>query len=144
MIERHIDVPAQAEQLQPLRQLLQAFWAAAALPAALAAEFELALEELFINVVMHARQPGTVPRVQLWLQLDDGAVTMTLEDDGPAFDPLALPAPDVEAGLGERPIGGLGIFLVRQLMDGVSYQRVGSCNRLRLRKDIIPAGMCKP
>jgi anti-sigma regulatory factor (Ser/Thr protein kinase) len=51
---------------------------------------------------------------------------MTIEDDGPRFDPLSLPPPDVTAGLAERPVGGLGLFLVRQLMDVVSYDRVGA------------------
>ncbi len=61
---------------------------------------------------------------------------MTIEDDGPRFDPLSLPPPDVTASLDERPIGGLGLFLVRQLMDAVSYDRVGARNRLRMTKRV--------
>jgi anti-sigma regulatory factor (Ser/Thr protein kinase) len=134
--ERRTSVPSEAAQLPALTQFLQEFWSAAALPPAQALSFELALEEIFMNVVMHGSHPGTVPRVEVSLVLTDGDVTMTLEDDGPEFDPLSLPRPDVEASLGDRPIGGLGVFLVRQMMDAVSYQRVGARNQLRMSKRI--------
>jgi anti-sigma regulatory factor (Ser/Thr protein kinase) len=61
---------------------------------------------------------------------------LTVEDNGPEFDPLTLPQPNLEANLADRPIGGLGVFLVRQLMDTVSYHRVGACNRLSMSKRI--------
>jgi anti-sigma regulatory factor (Ser/Thr protein kinase) len=98
--------------------------------------FELALEEIFMNVVMHASRGGSVPQVEVSLTLAGDGVTMAVEDNGPAFDPLSLPTPDVAANLGDRPIGGLGVFLVRRLMDAVSYQRVGACNRLSMSKRI--------
>jgi serine/threonine-protein kinase RsbW len=129
-------VPAEAAQLPSLTRSLQEFWAAATLPAAHAHAFELSLEEVFMNVVMHGSPPGSVPQVELSLALTDDAVTMTIEDDGAAFDPLSLPAPDVTSGIAERPIGGYGVFLVRQMMDTVSYQRVGARNQLRMSKRI--------
>jgi anti-sigma regulatory factor (Ser/Thr protein kinase) len=119
-----------------LTQFLQEFWSAACLPPAQAMSFELALEEIFMNVVMHGSPPGALPRVEVSLVLADGGVTMTIEDSGPDFDPLTLPQPDLEANLGDRPIGGLGVFLVRQMMDAVSYHRIGSRNRLRMSKHI--------
>jgi serine/threonine-protein kinase RsbW len=61
---------------------------------------------------------------------------MTVEDDGPQFDPLLLPPPDLTASLAERRVGGLGVFLVRQMMDAVSYQRVGRRNRLSMTKTL--------
>ncbi len=129
-------VPAEAAQLPRLTRSLQEFWAAAALPEAHAPTFELALEEVFMNVVMHGSLPGSVPQVELSVGLTDGAVTMTIEDDGAAFDPLSLPAPDVTSGVAERRIGGYGVFLVRQMMDTVSYRRVGTRNQLQMSKRI--------
>jgi anti-sigma regulatory factor (Ser/Thr protein kinase) len=134
--ERRTAVPSDAAQLPVLMRFLQEFWSAACLPPAQAMSFELALEEIFTNVVMHASRCGSVPRVELSLVLADGGVTMTVEDNGPEFDPLTLPQPDVQASLGDRPIGGLGVFLVRQMMDAVSYHRVGTRNRLRISKHI--------
>jgi anti-sigma regulatory factor (Ser/Thr protein kinase) len=61
---------------------------------------------------------------------------LTVEDDGPAFDPLSLAVPDVTASLDERPVGGLGVFLVRRMMDSVSYHRVGARNQLRMTKQV--------
>ncbi|MBP2672866.1 MAG: hypothetical protein H6Q85_2932 [candidate division NC10 bacterium] len=60
------------------------------------------------------------------------AVDMTVTDDGPAFDPLQLPEPDVTAPLEGRQPGGLGVHLVRKLMDRVEYARAGGRNRLTM------------
>ena len=91
-----------------------------------------------MNVVSRmAPRPGTVPRVELSLVLADGGVVMyPIEDDGAAFDPLTLPQPNIEATIGDRRVGGLGVYLVRKLMDAVSYQRNGSRNQLRMSKHI--------
>ena len=59
-------------------------------------------------------------------------------DDGPAFDPLAAQAPDTTLGLDERPVGGLGLMLVRRLMDDVAYERRDGRNHLRLRRRLVP------
>jgi serine/threonine-protein kinase RsbW len=134
--ERRTCVPADAAQLPVLTKFLQEFWSTASLPPAQAMNFELALEEVFMNVVLHGSSPGTVPRVELSLALADGGVTMSIEDDGAAFDPLTLPEPDIQAKIDDRRVGGLGVFLVRKLMDTVSYQRNGSRNQLRMIKHI--------
>jgi anti-sigma regulatory factor (Ser/Thr protein kinase) len=128
-------VPAEASQLAVLNQFLREFWTAAALAPARMGSFELALEEIFMNVVMHARQPGIAPhRVELSLSLDSGAVTMMVEDDGPQFNPLSLPPPDLTAPLADRNVGGLGVYLVRNVMDTVSYARIAGRNQLRMSK----------
>ena len=62
--------------------------------------------------------------------------TLVLRDDAPPFDPLSLAAPDLAAGLDERSMGGLGIHLVRELVDEVSYRRVDGRNELTLSKHI--------
>lgn len=136
MKERRLAVAGEAAQLPLLTQFLQQFWSTAGLPAAALNSFELAVEELFMNVVMHASHGDSVPRVEVSLALAGDGVTMTVEDNGPPFDPLSLPAPDVDASLAERPIGGLGVFLVRKSMDAVSYRRVGERNRLSISKRI--------
>ncbi len=134
--ERRIAVPSDAAQLPALTQFLQEFWSAAGLPRAQALAFQLALEEVFMNVVMHGSPAGTAPRVDVSLMLTDAGLNMTVEDDGPEFNPLSVPPPDVTASLGERPVGGHGVFLVRQMMDAVSYQRVGVRNQLSMTKHI--------
>jgi serine/threonine-protein kinase RsbW len=144
MNERRICVPADAAQLPALTRFLQEFWSAASLPPEQAMNFELALEEVFINVVSHGSSPGRVPRVDLSLLIADDGVTMAMEDDGVAFDPLTLPEPDIQAEIGDRRVGGLGVFLVRKLMDTVSYQRIGPRNRLCMTKRIEAPGGAAP
>jgi anti-sigma regulatory factor (Ser/Thr protein kinase) len=134
--ERRTTVPSDAAQLPALTQFLQEFWSASRLPPAQAFPFELALEEVFINVAKYGSPAGTSLWVEVSLALAPNGLTMTIEDNGPLFDPLALPPPDVTASLAERPIGGLGLFLVQKLMDAVSYDRVGTHNRLRMTKRV--------
>lgn len=137
MIERRTSVPSDAAQLWVLTQFLQEFWSAADLPPVQALPFELALEEVFMNVVMHgSTAAGTAALVEVSLSLAEDGLTMTVEDNGPYFDPLSLPTPDVTAGVAERPVGGLGVFLVRQMMDTVSYERVAGRNQLRMSKSL--------
>lgn len=142
MIEQRVSVASDAEQLPVLTRFLKEFWSAAGLPPAESARFELALEEVFMNVVMHgSAAPGT--QVEVSVILRDGGLTLMVENDGPAFDPLLLPAPDVAASLEERKVGGLGVYLVRQMMDVVCYQRVAARNQLRMTKR-LPTGGASP
>lgn len=136
MNERCTGVPSDAAHLPELTRFLQEFWSDANLPPAQQLTFELALEEVFMNVVMHGSPAGTSPWVEVSLALSEDGLTMTIEDTGPQFDPLSLPPPDVTAPLAERPVGGLGVFLVRQMMDTVSYHRVGGRNRLTMTKHL--------
>jgi anti-sigma regulatory factor (Ser/Thr protein kinase) len=126
---------ADAANLPQLTAFVQGFWSSAALPPGGSLAFELALEEVFMNVVMHGAK-DRLCRVEVCLALTADGVTMTVEDDGPGFDPLSLPPPDVTSGLAERPVGGLGVFIVRQTMDDVSYARVAQLNQLRMTKRV--------
>jgi anti-sigma regulatory factor (Ser/Thr protein kinase) len=129
-------VAADPAQLTVLNEFLRDFWRAGALAPAAMQCFQLALEEIFLNIVMHGVRPESMPLIQVSLNRVAESVTMTVEDDGPQFDPLSLPAPDLSAGLADRPVGGLGVFLVRELMDIVSYERVGARNQLRMVKTL--------
>ena len=75
MTEQRLAVPSDAEQLPALTRFLQEFWSAARLPPAQALPFELALEEVFMNVVQHGSPAGTAPRVEVSLSLRDLKLT---------------------------------------------------------------------
>jgi len=127
-------VEAEASQLAVLNRYLRESWTAAGLAPAGLPSFELALEEIFMNIVMHGARPGTTARVEVAVSFSPEAVTLVVEDDGPQFDPLSLPPPDLTASLESRRIGGLGVYLVREVMDEVSYLRIAERNQLRMRK----------
>lgn len=134
MTEQRTSVAAAAAHLPQLTVFLQQFWSSASLPPGECLAFELALEEVFMNVVMHGSAEGKPGQVDVSVELTPTGLTLIVEDDGPGFDPLSLPPPDVTASLADRAVGGLGVFLVRRLMDTVSYARVAGRNQLRLSK----------
>ena len=136
MREERTAVAGDAAHLAQLTAFVQQFCSSAELPPAQVLAFELALEEVFMNVVMHGTAAGALRLVEVSLALTGDGLTMTVEDDGPGFDPLSLPTPDVTASLADRRVGGLGVFLVRQRMDAVSYARVAGRNQLRMTKHL--------
>jgi anti-sigma regulatory factor (Ser/Thr protein kinase) len=100
----------------------------------LAMSLNLALEEAVTNVVCYAYPEGTPGTVTILSEVADHQITFTIDDTGIPFDPTQKEDADITLSLEERPIGGLGIFLVKQLMDSVSYQRVDGHNILKMYK----------
>lgn len=94
----------------------------------------LALEEAVVNVINYAYPEGTVGEVIIDAATNDTAITFTVTDSGKPFDPTAREEVDIDANVEDRPIGGLGIHLVRQIMDNVRYERRGEKNVLILTK----------
>ncbi len=97
-------------------------------------DLNLVLEELFTNSVNHGGCAGMENAVQVRLQLLNNAVQAEFADRGRPFDPLTAPEPDLQAGLEERSVGGLGVHLVRQIMRDLEYRRAGGWNRLTMRR----------
>jgi anti-sigma regulatory factor (Ser/Thr protein kinase) len=95
-------------------------------------EMYIALDEVLSNKVKHRRPRGG--RMSLALLLTEGAVRATIRDNGAAFDPLTAPRPNTETPLLDRPIGGLGLLFVSELMDDVRYERQGAWNCLVMTK----------
>ena len=129
-------LPGEASQLPNALGFLQGFWEEAELPAALGFTFELALEEVFLNVALHGADGNRVPSVVLELTACDTEVVLVVTDDARPFDPLTLATPDTTAALEDRTIGGLGVHLVRQMMDTVTYSHEAGRNRLRMTKNL--------
>jgi anti-sigma regulatory factor (Ser/Thr protein kinase) len=102
---------------------------------------EVSLDEVLANVVRHGLAGrGESAWVELELQLEPGdppRCEVRIEDDGPEFDPLRAAAPDTSLGVDEREVGGLGIELVKRLMDEVHYERRDGRNRLRLVRRLV-------
>lgn len=95
-------------------------------------DLQVALDEIVNNVVRHAAPRHPLIEVQLTIAEDH--VEVRIVDDGEPFDLHDAPTPDVTLPIEQRRVGGLGIFLVRQLMDAVEYRRSGGQNRLTLRR----------
>ncbi len=96
---------------------------------------KLALEEVLMNVINHGHPDRGEHRVDVSLTLTDEAITVDIADDGRPFDPLTeAPRPDIDASVEDRRIGGLGVYLIREMMDEVRYRRERGRNRLVLAK----------
>jgi anti-sigma regulatory factor (Ser/Thr protein kinase) len=95
----------------------------------------LALEELVTNVIRHGCRPGHVHRIGVRVWCEPAAVLAEVEDDGVPFDPVTRSAAvDVDRPRAERAAGGLGLHLVRELMDRFEYERRGEWNVVRVVK----------
>lgn len=104
-------------------------------PMKLVMQISMCLEEAFINIAHYAYGDKTGD-MDLIFEYENNIVTLYLKDKGIAFDPLAKQDPDVTLGIDERKVGGLGIFLVKEMMDDVNYQRIDNENILSFSKKI--------
>lgn len=83
---------------------------------------QLATDEAASNIIEHAYEKITDGVLELSCSVRDDLITIVLVDHGESFDPSEIPLPDLKADLSDRKIGGLGIFLMRKLMDEVHYE----------------------
>ncbi len=113
---------------------LDAFCAEERHPHEVTWRLRVALDEIVANIVAYGK-PGDLAALDVWFTRLGDVIEVRVEDDGPPFDPLAWPAPDPHLPLEARSPGGLGIALVRALMDDVQYVRTNR-NVLTLRKQI--------
>lgn len=124
-------VPRAAEQVE-------AFCRAQNIPGPIAYKFNLALDETLTNTISHAFADGGRHQIDVRVEHRDGYLTATVSDDGTPFDALAQPPPDLHAAVEDRKIGGLGIHLLRTLMDTVAYRRHDDRNHLTFRIRVTP------
>jgi anti-sigma regulatory factor (Ser/Thr protein kinase) len=99
-------------------------------------EINLALDELFTNIISYGFQDQSEHFIRVRISADQGVLTVVLEDDGMAFNPVERIPPELPCTLDECKVGGLGIHLVKNLMDEVVYERRAGTNVLTLKKSI--------
>lgn len=99
-------------------------------------EINLALDELFTNIISYGFPDQSEHFIRVNVSAERGVLTVVLEDDGIAFNPVARIPPELPCTLDECKVGGLGIHLVKNLMDEVTYERRTGANVLTLKKSI--------
>ena len=98
-------------------------------------QLELVIEEIFVNIASYAYDDETGDAtVYVDFEENPTAVVLTFVDGGKPYNPLEKPDPDTSLGVDEREIGGLGIFLVKNNVDEISYERTDNKNILRMKK----------
>ena len=97
-------------------------------------DINLVVDELLANTISYGYDDNREHRIDLVLRIERDMPVVEITDDGRPFDPSQMPDTDTWANLRSRPVGGLGIYVVRRAMDGVAYRRVDGCNIVTLTK----------
>ncbi len=121
------EIPAAAERIEE-------FCAARELTPQIAYAANLAIDEILTNTISYGYDDDEAHRIELTLRLDGDRLVVVIEDDGREFDSSMEREPELETSLEERALGGLGLFLVHQMMDDVAYQRRDGWNVITLTK----------
>ncbi len=129
-MRRTFELASRPDAIAPALDSIETGLADVGVAQELALELRLIAEEVITNVVKYAE----ADTIQIDFKVSDITVVLDVRDNGKRFDPLGAAAPDLEASVEDRPLGGLGIHLVQALADEVSYERRGDWNVLRLTK----------
>ncbi len=129
----------QADPVSRLVEQMETALLAEGVPMQTVYAVNLCVEELLVNIVNHGYGGAVAADVEVEIELQPGHLVIDVSDGAPPFDPITDAAePDTDAELDDRPIGGLGIHLVKRLTDAMSYRRENGRNHLRLVKALNP------
>jgi serine/threonine-protein kinase RsbW len=135
-----IEVPGDRQAVRSVADAFEGFATERELPVDLVQSVQIVLDEAVSNVVRHGYEAnGLSGDVRVAVGIEEGTVTLQVVDTAPEFDPLGAPGPDTSLPIEQRPLGGLGILILRRLMDRVEYARDGEHNRLSAWKTIPAA-----
>lgn len=128
-------IEAKIENLYPLLESIDQTIRSYSVDEELLATLHICIEEVFVNVVSYA-YGEQVGLVEVETEVNDGWLSITFRDEGIPYNPLEREDPDLDLALEERPIGGLGIYMIRNMMDSVQYEYKEGRNNLCIRKEI--------
>jgi len=103
------------------------------LPMEIVYKVNLILEEVLTNIIKYAYKDTLEHDIRIEIILNEHELLIEFEDDGEEFDPLDAPVPEDRESISDSPVGGLGIHLVKQMVDGIEYQRSKGRNVLKAR-----------
>ncbi len=134
-LRNELRVEATNKNLQKVMSFVNAHLEEALCPPKKQMEVEVAVEEIYVNIANYAYENRKgYATINVDTAADKSAITITMRDTGRPFDPLEREDPDTTLSASERDIGGLGIFMTRQMMDEVDYEYVDGMNILTMKK----------
>ena len=131
-----IVVKNQLSELERVSHVVESFGRRHRLATKLIFDVKLALDEILTNVIAYAYPDGGEHDIVVRFSVAAGELAVEVEDDGQAFNPLDTKLPDMNTPLEERPIGGLGMHLVHQVMDKLEYHREEGKNVLVMKRAV--------
>jgi anti-sigma regulatory factor (Ser/Thr protein kinase) len=133
-LTRAFSLRSRAAEINPALNRIEAWLREQGVEDPQASELRLVAEELLTNAVKYAFEGAALHELEVRARVGADAVEMSFLDDGRPFDPLAHPEPDLFAPPEERPVGGLGIVMVKGLCDRVAYRREAGWNVVTITK----------
>ncbi len=130
-----LNMEARLDEIDRIHAAVEILAQAEGWPEELLFQIKLVVEEMGTNIVKYGDDGEGKTDVRITLTSESDALTMEIVDDGKPFDPFTeAPPPDLDSPVSERPIGGLGVYLVQQLMDEARYAREDGKNKLTFIK----------
>lgn len=131
-----LSVEASTEHLAEVRDFVASHAENIGLKQKTISEIRLAVDEAYTNIIKHAYQNNASEKVNIEIGSDNDQLWITLIDSGKSFDPESYSEPDLMKRIKEKKRGGMGVYLIRKVMDQVQYNRKGKNNEIRMVKNI--------
>lgn len=106
------------------------------LPIPIVFNLNLVVEEALSNIILYGFNDNNDHTIEILFNRDNSLISITITDDGIEYDPTQNGDPNISLSASERPVGGLGIFLIKRIMNSVHYKRIDNLNSLTLTKNI--------
>jgi anti-sigma regulatory factor (Ser/Thr protein kinase) len=130
------ELKSDLSELETLRQHLNKFGQITGLSQTCATDINICLDELFTNIVSYGFADDQEHKIRFTINLDNKVLIFKIEDDGVPFNPLKKKDPEFPASIMDARIGGLGIHIVKKLMDDILYKRQRGWNSLTMKKNL--------
>ena len=135
-MKKEIIIKNQIGELQQVNQFIEEIGEELGLSMELQMNLNLVMEEMVSNVIFYAYPQGTEADIELMAKSDGKKLTFVISDQGREFDPTTKGDTDLSVNPAERDLGGMGIFIVKNIMNEVSYQRLDGKNLLTMTKGL--------
>ena len=136
IMKRELTIKNQEQELARVSEFMESVCEELELDMHQSMKLQLVIEEMMANVIFYAYPEGTSADITLTAESDGKELTFVLSDTGKPFDPTAKEDADTEINPMDREQGGMGILIVKNIMNEVSYQRLGEENRLTMKKTL--------
>ena len=135
-MRKELRIKNQISELEKVAQFVEEIGEELGLSMELQMNLNLVMEEMVTNVIFYAYPEGDVEDIELLAKSDGKELTFVLSDQGKEFDPTAKEDTDLDVNPADRDLGGMGIFIVKNIMNKVTYQRLEGKNLLTMTKGI--------
>ena len=135
-MKKKLTLKNQLSELERVNQFIEEIGEELDLDMELQMNLNLVMEEMVVNVISYAYPEGKTADIELVAESDGKELTFVLSDQGKEFDPTLSEETDMDVNPAERELGGMGIFIVKNIMNKVTYQRLEGKNLLTMKKEI--------